>query len=51
MIGVAVYLVIGIILFVPLGFLVGFLQHKRSEAHEQEMNKPVESRMEDNVNQ
>ncbi len=32
--GVAVYLVIGFVLFVPLGFLVGFFQHKNDEQRE-----------------
>jgi len=39
MTGVAVYLAIGFVLFVPLGFLIGFLQHKNQEAKENENNK------------
>lgn len=46
MTGVAVYLVIGFVLFVPLGFLIGFLQHKNEEARENENKQPPVSGME-----
>jgi len=39
MVGVAVYMVIGLGLFIPMGFLIGFLQHKQEEARERENNQ------------
>lgn len=41
MIGVAVYLVIGMVLFLPMGFLAGFLQHKNElEREKEERERP-----------
>jgi len=40
MTGVVVHMIIGLLLFTPLGFIVGFLQHKRELEREQENSKP-----------
>jgi len=47
MTGVAVYLIIGFVLFVPFGFLMGFIQHKKLERDEHESNRPGNPVMED----
>ena len=39
MTGVAVYLVIGLVLFTPFGFLIGYLQHKNEQIREKEMEE------------
>ena len=40
MTGIAVYLVTGLVLFTPIGFLAGYIQHKNDEKREKEMNEP-----------
>jgi len=47
MTGVAVYLVFGFIIFVPLGFLIGFLDHQQDEKQERENNQAPFSGTED----
>jgi hypothetical protein len=42
MTGVVVHLFIGLILFVPMGFIIGFVQHKRAE--EREKNETLNHR-------
>lgn len=39
MTGVVVHMIIGLLLFTPIGFLAGFLQHRRELNREQEKNK------------
>ncbi len=40
MTGVVIHMLIGLVLFTPLGFIVAFLQHKREQERENEDSKP-----------
>jgi len=48
MTGIAVYLIIGLVLFTPMGFIIGYIQHKNEIKREREMNEahPFEERNE-----
>lgn len=39
MTGVAVYLIIGLVLFAPMGFIIGFVQHQNEVKREKENNE------------
>jgi len=39
MVGILVHIVIGIVLFTPIGFLAGYLQDKRAREKAEEENK------------
>lgn len=41
MTGVVVHMIIGLLLFTPLGFIVGFLQHRRELEREEENKKSL----------
>ncbi len=47
MTGVAVYLVIGLVLFIPMGFLIGFIQDQRQKTLEKENMETPRSDTED----
>jgi len=40
MTGVVIHMLIGLLLFTPIGFIAGFLQHRKEQEREQENNKP-----------
>jgi hypothetical protein len=43
MTGVVVHMLIGLILFTPIGFLAGYIQHKRTEKREKkEMSENID---------
>ncbi|MCX6282917.1 MAG: hypothetical protein NTW31_01570 [Bacteroidetes bacterium] len=41
MTGVVVHMIIGFLLFTPLGFIVGMLQHRREQEKEEEDKKSL----------
>ncbi len=39
MVGVLVHIIIGLILFTPIGFIAGYIQDKKAREKEEELNK------------
>jgi|APCry1669189101_1035198.scaffolds.fasta_scaffold00019_43 F0F1-type ATP synthase assembly protein I len=42
MTGVVVHMIIGLILFTPIGFIAGFLQHEKEKKIEKDNSQPPE---------
>jgi len=42
MTGVVIHMLIGLVLFTPIGFIAGFIQHQRELKAEQENSQPPE---------